>query len=425
MAVPYYGDFPTGHTGVIIPFNTFDSNDPSASVTITNLASTDVHIHKNGGTTQRTSAAGVTISIDFDTITGNHICKIDLSDDTDPSFYAAGSEISVRLEGTTIDAATVNAWIGAFSIERAGGTVALLKLIQAATITNAAGADIAADIIAIKAETAAIVNDTDVIDDGTSGLVKIASDVAAVLADTGTTIPGTITTLQTDVTAVRVDTSSTLNGIVTSIAGNTTAILADTNELQTDWTNAGRLDAILDTIAADTTTDIPATITTLQTDVTAIRVDTSSTLNGIVTSIAGNTTAILVDTGTTLQAELDGIQADTEDIQSRLPAALSSGNIKADVLAISTSTDAADKLEASAETIVIGAAAAGTLSTTQMTTDLTEATNDHYNGRVIIWTSGVLIQQATDITDYDGATKMLTFTAVTEAPTAADTFVIV
>ena len=33
-------------------------------------------------------------------------------------------------------------------------------------------------------------------------------------------------------------------------------------------------------------------------------------------------TDIEVDTGTTLQGELDGIQADTEDIQSRLPAAL-------------------------------------------------------------------------------------------------------
>ena len=38
------------------------------------------------------------------------------------------------------------------------------------------------------------------------------------------------------------------------------AILADTNELQGDWTNTGRLDTILDTIAADTTTDIPALI---------------------------------------------------------------------------------------------------------------------------------------------------------------------
>jgi hypothetical protein len=86
---------------------------------------------------------------------------------------------------------------------------------------------------------------------------------------------------------------------------------------------------------------------------------------------------------------------------------------------------AAAKLAASAGTIVSAAAAAGTLSTTQMTTTLTEATNDHYSGRVVIWTSGVLQNQATDITDYDGATKMLTYTAVTEAPTADDTFIIV
>jgi len=97
----------------------------------------------------------------------------------------------------------------------------------------------------------------------------------------------------------------------------------------------------------------------------------------------------------------------------------------ANVAQISGSATAADNLEASALTIVVGAAAAGTLSTTQMTTNLTEATNDHYNGRMIIWTSGVLINQATAITDYDGSTKMLTYTAVTEAPTAGDTFIIV
>jgi hypothetical protein len=71
------------------------------------------------------------------------------------------------------------------------------------------------------------------------------------------------------------------------------------------------------------------------------------------------------------------------------------------------------------------AAAAGTLSTTEMTTDLTEATDDHYIGRIIIWTSGVLLRQATDITDYVGLTKKLVFTAVTEAPTAGDKFIIV
>lgn len=72
-----------------------------------------------------------------------------------------------------------------------------------------------------------------------------------------------------------------------------------------------------------------------------------------------------------------------------------------------------------------GEAVTGTLSTTQMSTNLTEATDDHYNGRVIVWLTGVLTRQATAITDYNGTTKVLTFTAVTEAPGNGDRFVIV
>ena len=47
-------------------------------------------------------------------------------------------------------------------------------------------------------------------------------------------------------------------------------IEADTNELQGDWVNGGRLDLILDIIAADTTTDIPALIATAQADLDTI-----------------------------------------------------------------------------------------------------------------------------------------------------------
>lgn len=124
--------------------------------------------------------------------------------------------------------------------------------------------------------------------------------------------------------------------------------------------------------------------------------------------------------GGRLDLLLDAIKAITDQF-----AFTAANQVDANTLAISGSTDAADKLEASAETVVIAAAAAGTLSTTQMSTNLTEVTNDHYNGRIIIWTSGVLFAQATDITDYDGGTKILTYTAVTEAPSASDTFVIV
>ena len=75
--------------------------------------------------------------------------------------------------------------------------------------------------------------------------------------------------------------------------------------------------------------------------------------------------------------------------------------------------------------VVNGEAATGTLSTTQMTTNLTEATDDHYNGRIVVFITGVLAGQATDITDYTGSTKLITMTALTEAPSNGDRFVIV
>ena len=124
--VPYYGDYAANAT-VYIPINTFDSNDPAASVTVTNLANTDVHIHKDGGTTQRNNAAGITMSIDYDSITGNHLLTIDTSDTTVADFWQAGHEYQVRVEGITVDGGTINAWVGAFSIERSGGALALIK----------------------------------------------------------------------------------------------------------------------------------------------------------------------------------------------------------------------------------------------------------------------------------------------------------
>lgn len=69
-------------------------------------------------------------------------------------------------------------------------------------------------------------------------------------------------------------------------------------------------------------------------------------------------------------------------------------------------------------------AKAGTLSTTQMSTNLTEGTDNHYIGRTIVWLTGVLTRQASDITDYVAVNGVLTYTAVTEAPSADDEFVI-
>jgi len=180
--VPYYGDFAEDDT-VIIPFNTFTSDDPSASCTITELADTDVWIYKDGNVAQHAADATVNLALNFDGITGSHLCVIDTSQD---AFFATGSEYQVRIVGTVVDGATIEVFIGAFSIERAGGSIALLKLIQAAVITNAAGTDVAADIIAIKAETALIVEDTNELqtDDYPTSIAAVKAETALIVADT-------------------------------------------------------------------------------------------------------------------------------------------------------------------------------------------------------------------------------------------------
>lgn len=126
----YLGDFPEDAT-VYIPFNTFTSDDPQASATITNLADADIKVHKDGSATQIVTD-GATVAIDFDTITGNHLITIDTSAHAD---YSIGSDYMVRIEGTTVDAGTVNAWVGSFSIENRFNEADVTKWLGTAVAT--------------------------------------------------------------------------------------------------------------------------------------------------------------------------------------------------------------------------------------------------------------------------------------------------
>lgn len=148
-------------------------------------------------------------------------------------------------------------------------------------------------------------------------------------------------------------------------------------------------------------------------DVTRIRDEASGALN----TYDGPTNAEM-NARTILSAEY---------ATSALIPSLSAGFMPATIQAIDGSASAAQRLRLSTLTMVPGAATAHQLSTTQMSNNLAETTDDHYIGRIILWTSGALKNQATDITDYtgnDGASALLTFTAVTEAPANTNTFII-
>lgn len=270
--VPFFGDYDTTET-VYIPFNTFSSDDPSASVTITNLAAADVEIHKDGGTTQRASDAGVTVTIDFDSVTGNHMVSIDLSDNSDAGFYAAGSRYQVRMEGTTVDGATINAWIGSFSIgctlrpATAGRTVVVDAdgLVDANTVkigpsgsgTAQTANDVGGDVNDILTDTNELQTDDipgtlSTIDGKIDVIDGIVDDI---LVDTGTTLDGKLDTIDGNVDSVPSDVWGTFT------EGNINAgtfgemmdtILGDTNEVQSDLENGGRIDALIDGIKANT-----------------------------------------------------------------------------------------------------------------------------------------------------------------------------
>jgi hypothetical protein len=116
-------------TTIYVPLMSYDSN--GASVALSGLAVTDVEIYKNGSVTQRASDAGITLldtdGISIDSVVGYNGFSIDLSDNTDASFYAVGSEYHVIVASVTIDTQTVNSCVAWFRIVAAEGSAGTPK----------------------------------------------------------------------------------------------------------------------------------------------------------------------------------------------------------------------------------------------------------------------------------------------------------
>ena len=326
MAIPYYGDFAEDDT-VNIPFNTFDSNDPSASVTITNLADADIKVHKDAHVDQIVTD-GATVVIDFDGITGNHMINIDTSVD---AAYATGSEYQVRIEGTTVDGATVNGWVGTFSIERAGGVLARLETLI--TTVGAAGVgltDVNVKTISNDAITPASVDeDADFVIQALS--ITNALDAGSVIVDAGMDIVGALTanSVSIDTTmdvvgawsanSLLIDTTATVSGAAL-ISGTTThtGAVTFTGGLVSDVTGSitGDLSGSVGTCAAATVSAMGAAVI----DAASIKADAITEAKIADNAIAGehlNATActkIIDDFETQSQADPTGFHVNVKEV---------------------------------------------------------------------------------------------------------------
>lgn len=104
---PYLGDY---EAGTLIHF-CWDTNSKYGA-SITRQVNGTVKVYKDNGAEETTF--GITDIEDFDSLTGVHNCRIDLSSD---AFYSKGHDYSVVLAGAIIDGVTVNATLASFSIE--------------------------------------------------------------------------------------------------------------------------------------------------------------------------------------------------------------------------------------------------------------------------------------------------------------------
>ncbi len=270
---------------IVIPFNTYDSNDPSASVAIAAFVAGDIEVYKDGIATTRASVSGYTLldtdGIDFDSHVGIGGFSIDLSDNDTAGFWAAGSRYFVMIGPTTVDAAVINHVAATFDIgyPEALLNTTILALTSATQFTLTAGpaeADVLIGCPVILHDVASavqfafgvvsdyIVTTKEVFLQATPvGFTPVATDNVSFLMPSNVGSWNNIALATTNPLPNAAPDAA--GGLVISdgggldadaMAASVTAIEVDTNELQGDWTDAGRLDAILDAInviAADWT----------------------------------------------------------------------------------------------------------------------------------------------------------------------------
>ena len=265
-------------------------------------------------------------------------------------------------------------------------------------IGTPAGSTVAADIIVLKTDADTIIADT----------TALSADIAAL--PTAVENRQEMDSNSTQLSVIVADTT-----VIGTPAGSTVA--ADVAVLKTD----------ADTIIADTTA-LSADIAALPTAVeNRQEMDSNSTQLSV---IVADTTLIGTPAGSTVAADIVVLKTDADTIIADVTGV--AGSAIPSVASIAAAVW--DKTRSSHTTagtfghafagLVGGVAETGTLSTTEMTTDFTEATTDHYNGRTIVWISGALAGQSSDITAYTTTNGKLTYTLVTNAPANGDEFIL-
>jgi hypothetical protein len=443
--IPYIGDFAEDAT-IYHYFNTFDSNDPSASVTTTNLIDSDIFVYKDGSVTDLTTD-GATVAIDFDSRTGLHKIEIDTSVHAD---YAIGSDYLVSVVGITVDGATLNVGLFTFSIE---------NRFNAAADDLANGTD---GLGALKTLIDAIQTD---LDNGTDGLgaLKGLIDTAQSDLDTITGTDGaTLATAQALYAPAKAGDSMDVSSIsgsapaadaveavftgagdtadvdlsarslsITNDAGVALAVSSSTQHAVTFTASGGSGKNALRAVTTSTVADA------IYVNGTNSGIYTSGDSQGMYCYASGGTGLLLSNAGTgsewgfrvvggtKYEALATGVGVEFVG-GATSGSAVSYTNTSGDLItgALVAANFAASSLDGKGDWArsVIAGAATGTPTTTSMDTDLTGYADSELVDRLITFNGGTADGQQAIITGYTSTSGVITFAALTTAPVSGDTF---
>lgn len=301
----------------------------------------ELHVYKDNSTTQ--SAVGITLTVDFDGLTGLNHYAIDTSQDA--AFYSAGSDFAIVISRGSVNSVAVHGEVIAeFSLHNRSF---LRPTVAGRTLDVSAGGEAGLDWANIGSPTTSqnlSGTSTKALEPTTAGRTLDVTATGEAGIDWAN-IGGATTTVNLSGTTIKdaTDVSARIGPAVGSPSAQT--ISEDLLSLSSRIPAAligGRMDA---TVGAYQSGQAP-----LQPTVAGRTLDVSlGGEAGIDWANVGSQSTTVALSGTTVKTATD-VETDTQDIQSRLPAALISGRIDASVGAMASGVLTATAIAADAIT---------------------------------------------------------------------------
>jgi hypothetical protein len=347
------GDFDTSSV-VYFKFTTFR---PSTGAPFTLAGTPALSVYKDNSTTQTTT--GVTLTVDFDGVTGlNHVAV-----DTSDAFYAAGSFFDVVITTGTVDSVSaVGTVVGRFTLRK---TACLKPTTSGRTLDVSSGGEAGIDFANIGSPTTTV---------NLSGTTISTSQVVASVTGAVGSVTGAVGSV----------TGNVGGNVVGSVASVTARVTANTDQ----WNGVS---------------------------VTGMPLPTASYTAPL--DAAGTRAAVGLATAN-LDTQLDALPTAAENADAVWDEAYS-GHTTA-----GTFGKLMDTLRKANYVTEGSVAAGGTPTTTVFRTNLTEPTGT-FDNQTLLFISGDLSGESAPIEAYSVTNGQITLgDALTQAPTAADEFVV-